>query len=363
MKLLTYTIGGQKIGIDIITWNDTMLSGNTAFLAIADTGSTPTDYVDVSSTANWDNFGAITTLTAVEIKEEIIKLIPNVPTAEEYEILEGYINVGINSIINIDDNVTLSSLLTNGSLSGITDTKMATTGSTDSDFEVNTISGQSGVFFGDYRIEGKLWTETIRRVKQEANQLYIRINQDSGLAGGNYAGLTIFNPTGATTGATIDDNIIPYYVLGVNKDGILVAGWSGDTQPVVRGNSSGVYGSEFQLASALAETTTTSATPQTKVTLTTTDLPSGTYKIFTAWIAGSSSAQNDMIFDVTLNGTPQGTISSMNIESKDIATHNTLSRTFYLSLSGVNNIVLRYSSESGNTTRISDATIELIRVE
>ena len=126
---------------------------------------------------------------------------------------------------------------------------------------------------------------------------------------------------------------------------------------------SGVYGAEYQLASALAETTTTSITPQTKVTLTTTNLPSGTYKVFSAWIAKSSSAQQDMIFDVTLNGTPQGTNPTMNIESKDVLTTNTLSRTFYLSLSGVNDIVLRYSSENGNTTTISDATIELIRVE
>jgi hypothetical protein len=230
------------------------------------------------------------------------------------------------------------------------------------DLDVSTITGNSGTFQGDYRINGKLWVETIRRVKQETNQMIIRVEQENALGGGNIAGMIILDPTGSTTGWTTGDTM-PYYIVGVDKDGVLVAGWSGDTQPVVRGSSSGVYGAEFQIASALAETTTTSATPQTKVTLTTTDLPSGTYKIFTAWLAGSSSAQQDMIFDVTLNGTPQGTNPTMNIESKDTNTTNTLSRTFYLPLSGVNDIVLRYSSEGGNTTSISDATIELIRVE
>jgi hypothetical protein len=321
MKLLGYTINGQTIGTDITSWDDAMLSGNTAFIAIADTGSTPTDYVDISSIVNWDGYGG-TTLPELEVKNEITKLVTDTPTPEEI-------------IILLDWGIYIDTTL---------------------------LEGESGKFVGDYRIEGKLWVETIRRVKQEANQMIIRVDQDSGLGGGNIAGLTILNPTGATTGATTGDTGA-YYIIGVNKDGVLVAGWSGDTQPVVRGSSSGVYGAEYQLASALAETTTTSATPQTKVSMTTTDLPSGTYKIFAAWIGMGSSAQNDMIFDVTLNGTPQGTNPTMNIESKDINTTNTLSRTFYLPLSGVNTIDLRYSSEGGNVTTISDATIELIRTE
>ena len=122
MKLLAYTIGGQKIGIDIQTWDDTMLSGNTAFLAIADTGSTPTDYVDISSTVYWDQFGGLTTLTPAEIKSEILKLIPNEPTAQEYEILEGYMNVGIDSMTKVGDTSILGNISTGTTtLTGITD--------------------------------------------------------------------------------------------------------------------------------------------------------------------------------------------------------------------------------------------------
>ena len=199
MKLLVYTIAGQQIGFDIQTWTDAMLSGNTAFMAIADTGSTPTYYVDVSSIVYWDRFGSLTTLTDVEIRKEITKLITLTPTPEEIEILE---NWGI----FIDTDI---------------------------------ISGQTGTFWGDFRVEGKLWVETIRRVKQEANLAIVRVDQDSGLAGGSLAGLVILNPTGATTGytGTTWENQ-PYYVIGVDRFGVLQAGWSGDTQPVVRGSSS-----------------------------------------------------------------------------------------------------------------------------
>lgn len=90
MKLLAYQINGQTIGIDIGVWDDAMLSGNTAFMAIADSGSTPTDYVDISSIVYWDGFGAFTTLTENEVKDEILKLKPDNLTDEEEEIYESY---------------------------------------------------------------------------------------------------------------------------------------------------------------------------------------------------------------------------------------------------------------------------------
>ena len=129
MKLLVYTIAGQKIGIDIQTWTDATLSGNTAFMAIADTGSTPTNYVDISSIVYWDRFGSLTTLTDAEIRKEITKLITPDPTPEEIAILEDW---------------------------GIF-------------IDTTFLSGETGTFVGDFRVEGKLWVETIRRVKQEAN--------------------------------------------------------------------------------------------------------------------------------------------------------------------------------------------------
>ena len=232
MKLLAYQINGQTIGIDIGVWDDAMLSGNTAFMAIADTGSTPTDYVDISSIVNWDAYGTQTTLTNVEIRIEITKLVTLTPTAAEIEILE---NWGI--LIDTD-----------------------------------IISGQTGTFWGNFRVEGTLWVETIRRVKQETNQMIVRVDQNSGLGGGNIAGLQILDPTGATTGYTsIDD--IPYYIVGVDKDGVLVAGWSGDTQPVQRGAASMTTYNTTSSGGA----TTTSATDVLMTGAQLTSVPAGQY--------------------------------------------------------------------------------------
>ena len=116
MKLLVYTIAGQKIGIDIQVWTNDILSGNTAFMAIADTGSTPTNYVDITSFDYWDKFGGKTTLTQAQIKTELIKLIPTIPTPEQIITLQ---NWGI-----------------------FIDTTF--------------LSGETGTFVGDFRVEGKL---------------------------------------------------------------------------------------------------------------------------------------------------------------------------------------------------------------
>ena len=220
MKLLAYTIGGQKIGVDILSWDTAMLSGNTAFIAIADTGSTPANYTNVSSVTMWDTYGSPAGLTELQIKNEIIKLIPTTPTANQYTILAKYANVGINSMTKIGTTAILGSTLTSTTaLTGITDTKMATTGSTTANLKVNSISGATGTFYGDYRIEGKLWVETIRRVKQEANLSILRANQTDVLTGTAIAGLNMRNIK--TTGDT--------FTFGVNKDGVLVAGFTGGT--------------------------------------------------------------------------------------------------------------------------------------
>jgi len=234
MKLLAYTIAGQIIGIDITSWTNTLLSGNTAFMAIADTGSTPTNYVDITSFDNWDKFGGKTTLTQAQIKTELIKLIPTIPTPEQIITLQ---NWGI-----------------------FTDTTF--------------LSGQTGTYSGDLRVEGKLWVETIRRVKQEANIAYVRVDQESGVSGGNnIAGLAILNPTGATTGYTSLD-AIPAYYLGVNNNGVLVAGWSGNTQPVMLGSAGGLTTYNATNTGAI---TTTSLTDVLMTGMQITNVPAGQY--------------------------------------------------------------------------------------
>jgi len=320
MKLLVYTIGGQQIGFDILTWDAAMLSGNTAFMAITDTGSTPTNYVDVSSMVNWDRFGSLTTLTDTEIRTEITKLITDTLTQEEIAILEDW---GL--FINTDF-----------------------------------LSGNTGTFCGDFRVEGKLWVETIRRVKQEANQMIIRVDQDSGLGGQNFAGLVILDPMGPTTGVTIDDINIPYYMIGVDKDGILMAGWSGSTEPVMLGSAGGMTTYNTTNPGTI---TTTSATDVLLTGMQITSVPVGNY-FLSFGTSFEHSSNGDQIYTniyvggaaVTgseqhwRRGAAQGDISS---------THNYTN--FPITLSSISTVEIRWRTVSA-TASAENPYMSLIKV-
>jgi hypothetical protein len=124
-----------------------------------------------------------------------------------------------------------------------------------------------------------------------------------------------------------------------------------------------VYGSEYQLASDLTSTSTTSTTPVAKVTMTTTSLPAGTYKITVAWMWSRNSSANSARFNLTIGGTAQGTRTTMDLESQDPSDIHPDVRIYYVALSGVNTIVFNHWGESAAvSTTTSDATIELIRV-
>jgi len=124
------------------------------------------------------------------------------------------------------------------------------------------------------------------------------------------------------------------------------------------------YGQEYQLASALGLTSTNSTSPQTKLTMNTTNLPAGTYKVIFHWMWNRNSAANSARFDVQLNGATQGTTGTMEMEAGDTTDWRPETRIFYWLLSGANTITFRYWGESvGNSTSVSDATIELIRVK
>lgn len=124
------------------------------------------------------------------------------------------------------------------------------------------------------------------------------------------------------------------------------------------------YGQEYQLASDTTLTSTNSTTPQTKVSMTTTNLPAGTYRITVRWIWNRLGNNQTASFDLTLNGTPQGTTSTLTIRPTRTADWYAESRSYFADLSGVNTILFRYwGSSVGNSTSVSDATIELIRVK
>lgn len=57
LKLCTYQVNGQTLGIDIPSWNKSDLNGNDPFIVIPSYNSPPdSGYTDISTPVNWDRF-------------------------------------------------------------------------------------------------------------------------------------------------------------------------------------------------------------------------------------------------------------------------------------------------------------------
>jgi hypothetical protein len=353
MKLLAYVINGQKMGVDIKSWNNNMLSGNTAFLAINDGDSIPADYVDISSVVNWDSFaGSI--LSAKEIKTEILKLIPGVPTPEQSLILENYASVGLGDMTKIDNILVFGSVLTGTTvLTGVTDTKMASTGSTVANLVVESILGQTGTYWGDLRIEGKLWVETIRRVKQEANLIQVRVDQPKGLLPSQIAGMEIFNPTGATTGTTV-----PSYILGVNSSGVLVAGWGGNEQPVAVGGA--VVTTLHTNATGNITTTSTTAVLMTGMQFT--NVPAGTYLVSFGTSLSHSTSTVAITTSIYVGGALVPNSELIFMRGTQAVTANHGYSNFRITLATAQDVEIRWRTASGTATANTNRYMTLLKV-
>lgn len=122
------------------------------------------------------------------------------------------------------------------------------------------------------------------------------------------------------------------------------------------------FGTYYQVAEAEAEATTNATTPQTRLTLSPTSLPSGTYRVgwFFNWSLSSSSY--DFRAQVTVNGTQNAYMSQ---EPKDPGTdqNHPASGFFPIALSGSPTILLRFWCEnSGTTAYIRNARLEFWRI-
>jgi hypothetical protein len=177
-------------------------------------------------------------------------------------------------------------------------------------------------------------------------------------SGDTMTGALIINSDLTVTGVTKLGNVTP----DVNQQNFTVIDVT--TNKIAdSGTKFHVYGSEYQLASDLTSTSTTSLSPVIKVTMTTTSLPAGTYKIVVHWVWSRNTTSTSARFDVTIGGIAQGTRPTMEMESGDVTDIRPETRIFYKALSGVNTIEFRHWAENvGNSTVTSDATIELIRV-
>lgn len=122
------------------------------------------------------------------------------------------------------------------------------------------------------------------------------------------------------------------------------------------------YGSYYQSAESLTESTSTTTAFATKVTLTTPSLPLGNY--FVAWTFGiSNSNGKEVSAEFRRNATRIRLIYFANNHQASAGQYTSQSGfNVYTGISGVQTFDIRYANPGGNTTRIGDATIVFYKV-
>lgn len=125
-----------------------------------------------------------------------------------------------------------------------------------------------------------------------------------------------------------------------------------------------VFGTEFQQASSDSESSTTSTTFAQKLRMTTSSLPSGTFRIAWYYEWKHTNTNHDFIGQVQINDTI--TIMEHQEESQDSGDdqYHNLGGFYYLIGSGILNVDIDYSrsSSSGGTSYIRRARLEIWRV-
>ena len=125
-----------------------------------------------------------------------------------------------------------------------------------------------------------------------------------------------------------------------------------------------VYGTEAQEASDITLTTNTGTAFANKVTLVTTALPLGNYRLVVGYNWGSSSGNQDFIGRVQVDAVTLWTNHQAEPKDSGVDQSNPITRNFPLqNWSWIKTITLDYAASDGATTaRISDAIVYIIRV-
>ena len=125
--------------------------------------------------------------------------------------------------------------------------------------------------------------------------------------------------------------------------------------------SSPLYGTEFHCAYENVATTMTGTTYATKLTLTTSVLAGGLYKITAAYGINKANIYTDLLNRVMVDDSMIGYVH--NYEISDITSYLYTTRIFYRILSAASHtILLQFTNETSGTITMQDCSLELIRV-
>lgn len=150
--------------------------------------------------------------------------------------------------------------------------------------------------------------------------------------------------------STTSGSTAPYAKIDITNGNKLVA--NGD-----------YYGQHYQLYSSSGSTTNSSTTYTPKIATFFNAPTAGTYKITTSWIYSRNAANSQGYQRLTVDGIAQGVRSEMIFRVYNTAEIRTFVRVYYITLTaGQHTITLDFRNSGGSTT-ISDADVEIIRVK
>jgi len=199
-----------------------------------------------------------------------------------------------------------------------------------------------------------------------------RIKADCGVDGYKFGtitsssfggGVTTVNLTAASDDLTSNLDVVWYGIVGGGADDQSIPIHSHDGSEGSGGEVTPVFGSEYDYDSSDGQSDTSSSTPQQKLRLTTSSLPSGTYHIEWGYEFNvDSNKDSDFNAQVQINDTTtiaeQGDDQSWKTETVWIAQSG-----FYDAvLSGVLNIDIDYWDSASNGVSIRRARIAIWRV-
>jgi len=164
----------------------------------------------------------------------------------------------------------------------------------------------------------------------------------------------------------VDDAGTMRLAIDVGNASIVGAqGPQGDTGPQGPQGPQGptsTFGSEYNYAESLTESSTTSNSPVNKLTLSLTSLPSGTYRLNWSYNWSGASTSVDFRAEIELDSTQ---IMYHSQEPKDSGTDQQIPASGFipnLNLNGNHTVDLNFWEEGGSTAYIRDARLELWRI-
>lgn len=180
----------------------------------------------------------------------------------------------------------------------------------------------------------------------------------------NGAGIVDVTISGGGSGITVEDEGTPLATQATTLDFVgagVVASGTGATKTITIPGGAGVFGSDFNSANSLGESTTTSATLQQKLRMSV-NVAAGNYLLHWAWVGGQNNNEKEVRFRVQIDDSITLTdFTDVHGDGSD-QWDNAMAGHRIVALDGTHDIDVDFSRPDGGTATIRDTVLTLFRI-